>query len=575
MNRKILKRFLPYILKYKLFLSISFTMLFIATVSVTVLPYLLKQSIDEFVVAKDFAGLLRISVLFLGISGILFVSKMIQVYFTNLTGQRVMQDLRIDLFKHLESLAVSFFSREPSGKIITRITNDVENLNELLSAGVVALFGDLATLLFVIVFIFFINVKFALLVIIPLPVAIVSALLLGNKLERLYEKVRNYVVKMNIEMQENLSGIILVQAFNVEKRNRKKFSDIVDGYRQTFHKAQMTSIQLRQIINILAYISIAIVIIAGGIFTLKGAATIGTIMAFLVYVDYLYRPLRDLAEKFSILQNAIASMKKLNDFFEEKEIIKACKNPVQHEIKGNVEFKDVNFSYDKKTPTVKDINLRAKAGEKIALVGLTGAGKSTIANLVLRFYDADSGTVMVDKINVQRYDISKLRSRMAMVLQHVFIFKGTVRDNITLGDNDITEEQLIAAAKKIGVHDFIMKFANGYDTELSTEGGNISQGERQLISFTRALVYNPRILLLDEATASIDTATEELIERGIKEIMEGRTSIVIAHRLSTIINSDRIYVINRGRVAEQGTHQELMKQKGLYFELYTTQFEKV
>jgi len=298
-------------------------------------------------------------------------------------------------------------------------------------------------------------------------------------------------------------------------------------------------------------------------------------MAFLVYVDYLYRPLRDLAEKFSILQNAIASMKKLNDFFEEKEIIKNCKNPMQHEVKGDVAFKNVNFSYDKKIPTLRNINLQAKAGEKVALVGLTGAGKSTIANLVLRFYDADSGTVMVDNINVQQYDISKLRSCMAMVLQHVFIFKGTVRDNITLGDRDITEEQLIAAAKKIGVHDFIMKFANGYDTELSTEGGNISQGEQQLISFTRALVYNPRILLLDEATASIDTATEELIERGIKEIMKGRTSIVIAHRLSTIINSDRIYVINRGIVAEQGTHQELMKQKGLYFELYTTQFEKV
>ncbi|RLD17542.1 MAG: ABC transporter ATP-binding protein, partial [Caldiserica bacterium] len=246
-----------------------------------------------------------------------------------------------------------------------------------------------------------------------------------------------------------------------------------------------------------------------------------------------------------------------------------------HEVKGDVAFKNVNFSYDKKIPTLRDINLQAKAGEKVALVGLTGAGKSTIANLVLRFYDADSGTVMVDNINVQQYDISKLRSCMAMVLQHVFIFKGTVRDNITLGDNDITEEQLIAAAKKIGVHDFIMKFANGYDTELSTEGGNISQGERQLISFTRALVYNPRILLLDEATASIDTATEELIERGIQKIMEDRTSIVIAHRLSTIINSDRIYVINRGIVAEQGTHQELMKQKGLYFELYTTQFEKV
>ena len=575
MNKKLFKRFLPYVLKYKFFLLISFIALIFATLSSIIIPYLLKQAIDKYIAVENFQGLTRISMLFAAVCGVLFISKLVQIYFTNLTGQKIMQDLRIDLFKHLESLAVSFFSREPSGKIITRLTNDVENMNELLSSGIIALFGDMALLVFAVIFIFYINARLALIAIAPLPIAIASAILIGNKLERLYEKVRDYMVKINIEMQENLSGIVLVQAFNVEERNSEKFRQIAMGYRKTFYTAQMTGIKLRQIINLLSYISISLVIIFGGIFTLKGKATIGTLMAFLVYLNYLYRPLRDLADKFTILQNAISSMHKLNGFFEEKEIIKNPDNPVIKEIRGNVALRNVNFSYDKKTPTLKDINLTAKNGEKIALVGFTGAGKSTIANLILRFYDADSGVVTVDDIDVRKYRKEYMRSSMAIVLQNVFIFKGTVRDNITLGNDSITEEQIISAAKEIGVHSFIMKLPKGYDTELSTEGTNVSQGERQLISFARALVYNPKILLLDEATASIDTNTEELIEKGIKKLMEGRTSIVIAHRLSTIKNADRIYVINRGRIIEQGTHKDLMQKKGLYYELYTMQFEKV
>jgi ATP-binding cassette subfamily B multidrug efflux pump len=575
-NKYYIKRFIPYITKYKLLIIASLVFLLVATLCSMLIPLLSKQAIDKFIQAKDIHGLLRIAVLFAITAFVLFAAKIIQIYSTNLAGQRIMKDLRHDLFKHMENLSVSYFSKEPSGKVITRITNDVENMNQLLSSGIVALLGDLALIAFAFIFIFYINFKLALIVVIPMPFAILSALLLGNKMEKLYEKVRDFVVKLNIEMQETLSGIVLVQTFGAEERQRSKFRKIATGYRETFHKAQMSAIMLRQSINILSFISISLIIIFGGTMAVHGKATIGTIVAFLSYLNSLYGPLRDLSDKFSILQNAISSMKKLSNFLDAKDIIHDPENPVYKEkIVGDVNLKNIYFSYDKKTPTLTDINLEARHGEKIAIVGFTGAGKSTIANLVLRFYDPDNGSVEIDGINIKKFKKKFIRSFMGMVLQNVFIFKGTVRENITLGREDISDEEIIKAAKEIGVHSFIKNLQNGYDTELSTEGKNISQGERQLISFTRALVYNPRILLLDEATASIDTNTEELIENGLKKLMEGRTSIVIAHRLATIKNADKIYVINRGRIVEYGTHSALMKKEGLYYELYTMQFEKI
>ncbi len=575
-NKYYIKRFIPYITKYKLLIVVSFIFLIIATLCSMFIPLLSKQAIDKFIQVKDSQGLLKIAGLLAITAFVLFVSKIIQIYTTNLAGQRIMKDLRHDLFKHMENLAVSYFSREPSGKVITRITNDVENMNQLLSSGIVALFGDLALIAFAFIFIFYINFKLALIVVIPMPFAILAAIFLGGKMERLYEKVRDFVVKLNIEMQETLSGIVLVQTFGAEGRQRSKFRKIATGYKNTFHKAQMTSIMLRQSINVLSFISISLIIIFGGTMAVRGKATIGTIVAFLAYLNSLYGPLRDLSDKFSILQNAISSMKKLSNFLDEKDIIPDPETPIFKEnIVGDVTLKNVHFSYDKNTPTLTNINLNARHGEKIAIVGFTGAGKSTIANLVLRFYDPDSGTVEVDGTNIKKFEKKFIRSFMGMVLQNIFIFKGTVRENITLGREDIGDNEIIRAAKEIGVHSFITKLPQGYDTELSTEGKNISQGERQLISFTRALVYNPKILLLDEATASIDTNTEELIEKGLKKLMEGRTSIVIAHRLATIKNADKIYVINKGEIVEEDSHNRLMKKEGLYYELYTMQFEKI
>ena len=575
MKNRYIKRFLPYIFKYKSAIIFALVFLVIASLLSSLIPFTVKNAIDNYISAKNLQGLIKLSIFLLLMIGVQFISKLIQIYLTNLSGQKIMKDLRHDLFQTMESFEIDVFTKEPSGKIITRITNDVENMNELLTSGIVSLLGDMLMVVFSIIFLFYINLKLSLISLIPLPVAIIAALFLGNKMEKIYEKVRDILTRMNIHMQESLTGLPIIQTFGVEKTNLSKFSNITKDFRFTFHKAQMLNIMLRQSINALSYTSIVFVIVFGGLFALKGTATVGTIVAFLVYLNQLYGPLGDLSDRFSILQNAISSMAKLDDFLTsnnvEKEGNKGFKKPVQ----GEIELENVSFSYDKDSIILENINMKIKKGEKVAIVGFTGAGKSTIVNLILSFYEPDSGSVKIDGIDTKILNKKELRKNSAIVLQNIFIFKGSVRDNIALGREDFTEEKIINAAKEIGVHDFIMKLPNGYDTELSTEGKNISVGERQLVSFARALVYNPKILILDEATASIDTNTEEIIENGIKKLMKDRTSIVIAHRLSTIRNADMIYVINKGKIVESGTHRQLMLGKGLYYELYTTQFKKV
>jgi len=575
MKNRYIKRFLPYIFKYKSAIIFALVFLVVASLLSSLIPFIVKNAIDNYISAKNLQGLIKLSIFLLLMIGVQFISKLIQIYLTNLSGQKIMKDLRHDLFQTMESFEIDVFTKEPSGKIITRITNDVENMNELLTSGIVSLLGDMLMVVFSIIFLFYINLKLSLISLIPLPVAIIAALFLGNRMEKIYEKVRDILTRMNIHMQESLTGLPIIQTFGVEKTNLSKFSNITKDFRFTFHKAQMLNIMLRQSINALSYTSIVFVIVFGGLFALKGTATVGTIVAFLVYLNQLYGPLGDLSDRFSILQNAISSMAKLDDFLTsnnvEKEGNKGFKKPVQ----GEIELENVSFSYDKDSIILENINMKIKKGEKVAIVGFTGAGKSTIANLILSFYEPDSGSVKIDGIDTKILNKKELRKNSAIVLQNIFIFKGSVRDNIALGREDFTEEKIINAAKEIGVHDFIMKLPNGYDTELSTEGKNISVGERQLVSFARALVYNPKILILDEATASIDTNTEEIIENGIKKLMKDRTSIVIAHRLSTIRNADMIYVINKGKIVESGTHRQLMLGKGLYYELYTTQFKKI
>jgi ATP-binding cassette subfamily B multidrug efflux pump len=575
MKNSYLKRFLPYLFKYKTYIIFSLIVLIVYSIISAIIPYILKQAIDNSISVKNSSGLIHLSLLIIFMMLIQFVSRLIQIYLTNLSGQKTMKDLRGDLFHTMEAFKIEVFAKEPSGKIITRITNDVENMNELLSSGIVSLLGDIFMVGFSIIFLFYINAKLAAISLIPLPIGIIAAIILGDKMEKLYEKVRDILTKMNIHMQESLTGLTVIQTFGVIENNYAKFKNIAKDFRYTFHKAQMLNITLRQTINSLSYTSIFLVIIFGGLFALKGISTVGTIVAFLAYLNQLYGPLGDLSDRFSVLQNATSSMAKIDDFLKSNEIETNGKITLEKEIEGEIELNNVSFSYEKDIDVLQNVNMKIKKGEKVAIVGFTGAGKSTIANLILSFYEPDVGSVRIDGTDTKDLKKQDLRKYSAIVLQNIFIFKGSVRDNITLGRTDFAEEEIISAAKEIGVHNFITKLPDGYNTELSTEGKNISVGERQLISFARALVYDPKILILDEATASIDTNTEEIIENGIKKLMKGRTSIVIAHRLSTIRNADVIYVINKGKIVESGNHKQLMLNKGLYYELYTTQFKKV
>ncbi len=571
MNYKHIKRFLPYFFKYKALLILTLFSMLISSVSSSLLPFYAKKIIDQFIATKEIKSVVFASLIMLLLAALTYALKLIQIYYGNLAGQRIMKDIRLDFFKKLTRFEIETFNREPSGKIITRITNDIENMNELLNSGIISLLSDLLLVFFAVFFLLYINPKLALISISPLPLAIFLSFIFGNKMEKAYEKVRDALTKINIHMQESLTGLSVIQIFQNEKRNFQKFDSHAKDFRFSFHRSIMLNVLLRQSINVMSYVSTFLLYLFGGILAISGKSTIGTIVAFGYYLSYLYGPLGDLSDKFSILQNAISSMKKIDEFLTENREEENIEKGKAIELKGNISLNNVCFSYEKNNNVLENINLKTEKGQKVAIVGYTGAGKSTLANLILAFYKPTSGEIYFEGENLLSLSKQQLRKNMAIVLQNIFIFKGTVRDNITLG-KEFYDEEVIAAAKKIGVHDFIMRLPQGYDTELLTEGKNISLGERQLISFARALVFNPRILILDEATASIDSQTEALIEKGIKELLKGRTSIVIAHRLSTIRNANTIVVLNKGRIVETGTHEELMQTKGLYYEFYTTQF---
>ncbi|MGC8575275.1 MAG: ABC transporter ATP-binding protein [Caldisericum sp.] len=572
MRRESIKRFIPYFLKYKVLLLITFIGMVVSSITSAIIPYLIKNVIDTLIATKDFGNIKNFLafVLIAVIANIIF--KLTQIYVGNYAGQRIMQDIRHDLFYTVARFKIASFSKEPSGKIITRITNDVENMNDLLNAGLVSLFADLLFITLAVGFLIFINPGLGLIVLSPLPIAVIFALYLGNIVERIYEKVRDALTKMNIHMQEVLTGIHVVQIFNMEKGVIEKFKGYAKDFRDNFYKSQVTNVILRQSVNISSYISIFLLVLVGGIFTIKGHGTIGTIISFSSYLSYLYGPLGDLSDKFSILQNAISSMVKIDEFIKGNEIEENFESGERFEVKGKVTLDNIFFSYDNSNDVLKGVNIEVEKGESVAIVGFTGAGKTTIANLIFGFYDPTYGTVAIDDHDLKFACKSNFRRYLGMVLQNVFIFRGTVLDNITLGDN-YSVEDVEKVCNMLGIYDYIQRLPNGLYTELSTEGKNISMGERQLISFARALIHNPRILILDEATSSIDSHTEELIEKGTKILMEGRTSIIIAHRLSTIRHVNRIYVLNKGRIVEEGTHEQLLEKKGLYYEFYKSQYK--
>lgn len=567
----ILTSLLPYLKKHRSLIFLAGSCLLLSTILSSVQPLILRTAIDQYILKNNYPGLVRISLVFLFLTITSFFLNYAGTYTSFLLAQRTIIDIRNDIFKKLLTLSVSFLGKTPLGVLITRTTNDTENLNELMSSGALQLINNIILLLSTIAFLLYLNWKLALISLFLLPVVIVLIIVFSKMLRQAYLISRNNLTRINIYLQENLSGVSLIKIFGRKNKNTDIFKKIATEYRSSVYNALKKDILFNQLINMSSYLSRIAVILFGGYMVIKGDATIGTIPAFLAYLEHFYQPLRDLGERFNIIQDAAASMTKISSILTNTDTVPELEAPIQNPIEGKITFKEVSFKYDTQW-VLQRVSFDISKGEKIAIVGPTGAGKSTIMNLLLRFYDVEEGKIMVDGLDIREYGLNYLRSKMAIVLQDVFIFKETIRNNITLGNPNISDESIVKAAQYLNAYDFIMNQSKGFETELSVEGSNLSHGQKQLIAFVRTLVYNPKILLLDEATSSVDTQTEKLIQQGIEKLMQGRTSIVIAHRLSTIINSDRIFVIQKGALAEVGSHSELLNKKGLYYQLYTTQF---
>ena len=582
-DRTLLLRLLTYLRPYKAAVAASFLLIVVMAALDLAGPYLTKVAIDRHIRQGDAAGLRGVASLYLLTLLLAFVVRFGQVMILQMTGQRVMLDMRRAIYGHLQALHVGFFDRNPVGRLMTRVTTDVDAVNELFTSGVVTVFGDLFTLLGIMGVMLFMNWKLALVTfsVIPLFFAVTNWFRRGSR--QSFREVRKWIARINAFLQENLTGMSVVQLFRREDRNAQAFEAINRAHadanvRQIFYYAVFYPA-----IDVLAAVAIALILIYGGGRVLAGALSLGALVAFIQYSERFWRPISDLSEKFNILQAAMAASERIFTLLDTPARVVAPARPTPlAEVRGRVAFEGVWFSYDPEPDagavseaqrwTLKDIDFTVEPGKSVALVGATGAGKTSVISLLTRFYDVQKGRVTLDGIDVRELDPAQLRSSLALVLQDAHLFSGTIASNIRLG-SDIPDERVREAARAVRAHAFIEALPAGYDTEVKERGSTLSMGQRQLLSFARALAHDPRVLVLDEATSSVDTETEALIQRALKILLEGRTAIVIAHRLSTIQNVDEILVMHKGRIRERGTHQELLAQRGLYWRLYQLQYK--
>jgi ATP-binding cassette subfamily B multidrug efflux pump len=572
-DAQLMRRILRYIRPYRAAAALAFLYIIGGSAFTVLPPWLTKVAIDRYIRTSDVAGLNGIAALYiLALLGT-FLFSYGQSWVLNLMGQRIMYDMRTEIFRHLLKLDVAFFDKNPVGRLMTRVTSDVDALNEMFTAGVISVFGDILTLAGIVVVLFILNYKLALVVFSVIPLLFLVSILFKIKVRESFRRVRAAIARINAFLQENITGTAVVQGFAQEGRQYRKFSEI----NREHLNANLQSISYYAIfypvLELIGALAIALVIWYGGVKVFEGALTLGALVAFVQYSDRFFRPISDLSEKYTILQSAMASSERIFKLLDTKPDITSPTRPAAVSVaKGSIVFRNVTFAYNPSEPVLHDVSFEVQPGEKLALVGATGAGKSTIIGLLSRFYDTQHGQILVDGIDVKEYDLQGLRRSIAVVLQDVFLFSGTVADNIRLGNSGIPEEAMVQAADTVHASEFIRRLTLHYQTQIGERGSSLSVGQKQLLAFARALAYDPKILVLDEATSSIDTETELLIRDALEKLLAGRTSIIIAHRLSTIQNADRILVLHRGRVREIGRHQELLKQKGIYYKLYQLQY---
>ncbi len=539
-------------------------------------PYLLKQTVDLYIKDKDLDGLL-IYILLMG--SVLFAEVAFQflfTYFANWLGQDIVKDIREKLFNHIIGFKVKYFNNEPIGKIVTRTVSDIENIASIFSQGLFMIFSDVLKMIVVLVFMFSMNWELSIIPILTMPILVYATRIFQKKMKIAFQEVRTQVGNLNTFVQERLSGMKIVQLFNREEQEYKNFEKINMAHNKAWLKNILYNSIFFPVSEILSSLTLAAVVWYGGHQIIDGnsTTTFGDLFSYTLFIQLLFNPLRQIADKFNVLQMGIIAAERVFEVLDTQDFTQPTGTVALSEIQGAIQLKDVHFSYIKGEEVLKGINLNVKPGETIAIVGSTGAGKSTIINLLNRFYDIDSGEIKIDNQDIYQFKVEDLRKNIAVVLQDVFLFADTIYNNIALYNPEITKDEVIQAAKIIGAHEFIMQLPGDYDFNVKERGSMLSSGQRQLISFIRAYVAKPQILILDEATSSIDSYSEELIQKAIETITKDSTSIIIAHRLATIQHADRIIVMDKGKIIEEGNHYDLLKiSDGYYKKLYESQFQ--
>jgi len=572
-DRTLLRRLLTYLRPYKTAVAVSFLLIVVMAALDLVGPYLTKIAIDRYITRGDAPGLARVAALYMLTLLAAFAVRYGQVYILQMTGQKVMLDMRRQIFGHLQRLHVGFFDRHPVGRLMTRVTTDVDAVNELFTSGVVTVFGDLFTLLGIMGVMLAMNLKLALVTFSVIPFFFVITNWFRRGSRQSFREVRKWIARINAFLQENLTGMSVVQLFRREERNREAFAAVNRAHADANVSQIFYYAVFYPVIDLLAAVAVALILLYGGGRVLGGTLTLGALVAFVQYSERFWRPISDLSEKFNILQAAMASSERIFTLLDTPAEVTATESPVRLlQVRGRVAFERVSFAYHPPQWVLRDVDFVVEPGRSVAIVGATGAGKTTIISLLARFYDVPEGRVTLDGVDVRELDPAQLRSSLALVLQDVHLFSGTIASNIRLG-SPIPDEKVREAARAVHAHRFIEALPRGYDTEVKERGATLSVGQKQLLSFARALAHDPRVLILDEATSSVDTETESLIQEALRVLLRGRTAIVIAHRLSTIQNVDEILVMHKGHIRERGTHQQLLAQRGIYWRLYQLQYK--
>lgn len=571
----LLVRLFKLAMPYRKLLVLSAILAIILAPLNTLQPYLINVIVDKYIIIPRPEGLVGMCLLF---AVVLITTGILQytfIYLTNLLGHTVIKDLRVSVFNKITNLRLSFFDKTPIGNLTTRTINDIETIKTVFSEGVITIIADLLSILVVVSVMFYTSPRLTLICLLTIPLIVAATWVFKQKVKVSYQKVRAQIARLNAFLQERISGMSVVQIFNAEDQEREKFRTINREYTKANLDAILYYAVFFPVVEIIAAIALGMMVWWGAQNVVGGSVSMGALIAFPVYVNMLFRPMRWLADKFNTLQMALVAGERIFNILDSDEMTEESKNPTLMDVplSGEVEFDHVFFAYDGENDVLKDVSFKIPAGQTLAIVGSTGSGKSTIINLLNRFYDIRAGHIRIDGLDIRDYKLEQLRDRLAIVLQDVFLFSGSVWDNISLRNPEISRERILEASKVIGAHPFIEALPGAYDYHITERGGNLSMGQRQLISFVRALVYDPEILILDEATSSIDTETEGIIQYAIEKLIEKRTSIIIAHRLSTIRHANRILVLDKGKVMETGTHEELLKyDQGKYKKLYDMQF---